>query len=163
MIIAVDPGEKNIGIAMFTYNEEKKMADLKVLKVVDRDTLWVNLAIAEDLLKEGHNHTFVIENFRVDTNIRQSKNANMFQWSEVQTVRVIGALEYAAFRMNNSKVVFQEPRILGMAKKWCDIPGAKKSHMPDEVSAYCHGAHYMIQQGMIGSVDQITKFGQESL
>lgn len=158
MILAFDPGEKNIGFAMFSYNAEEKMADLKALKVLSKRELYTILAMAEGLLKEGKKHTFVIENFRVDSRVRGVN----FQWSEMETIRVIGSLEYAAFRMNDSPVVFQEPRILGMGRKWCDLK-VNKGHIQDDVAAYMHGAYYMMSAGMIGGVSQIRKFGQESL
>lgn len=168
MIIAWDPGEKNIGCAMFSYNEEARTANLMFKRILTRDTMYKVLELAEGmLLNENQRHTFVIENFRIDPNNVANRNPRgrssaMFQWSEVETSQVIGALRYAAFRMNQSDVVMQEPGILAMGRKWCDFK-VPKGHIPDDVSAYIHGLHYMMKYGLINSTDDVIREGQTRL
>lgn len=169
MIIAFDPGDKNIGCAMFSYSEEEKKANLLFKRVLNRETLYSVLELAEKMLvgKPDVKHTFVIENFRIDPNNVANRNPRarssaMFQWSEVETSQVIGALKYAAYRMNNSDVVMQEPAILAMGRKWCDFK-VPKGHIPDDISAYIHGLHYMMKFGLIQSPDDVIREGQTRL
>jgi hypothetical protein len=87
----------------------------------------------------------------------------MYQWSEMQTIRQIGALEYAAFRMNNSPVTFQEPGVvLGAAKRWAPFPWPK-GHLPDDKSAYCHLFYWASKRNMVDTTDDILQNGQEKL
>lgn len=166
MIISWDPGEKRTGCCMFKYDEESKTANLILKEILGPKQVYETLELAEKLLKDGQQHTFVIENFRTDAlGIRSSRGRNaaaMFQWSEMETSQLIGTLKYAAYRMNNSPVVLQEPGILTMGRVWCDFP-VPKGHIPDDISAYIHGATYMMKQNMIGSVEDIIKHGQGRL
>lgn len=159
MILSFDPGEVNVGFCMFLYNEELRKADLKYMAVLTPEQTYEMLELAEGMLKPGQTHTFVIENFRIDQKVRGA----VFQWSEMKTVRLIGALEYAARRMNKSKVVLQEPGpVLSQARKWAPFKWPK-GHLPDDKSAYCHGAYYMMKYRYIDTVDDILQKGQEKL
>jgi hypothetical protein len=146
-----------------------RTADLKFIRILNTQEVYKTLELAEKMLPEGGTHTFVIENFRADVNNvsgRQgrTKSAGMFQWSEMKTSQLIGTLTYAAYRMNQSPVILQEPgQVLTMGRVWCDLPVPKKGHIPDDKSAYIHGAHYMMNAGLIDSVDDILKNGQERL
>ena len=171
MIIAWDPGEKNIGCAMFSYDEKERKANLLFKRILDRANMYGVLELAEKMLAGNENvkHTFVIENFRIDPNNVANRNVGrggrssaMFQWSEVETAQVIGTLRYAAHRMNQSDVVMQEPTILAMGRKWCDFK-VPKGHIPDDISAYIHGLHYMIKFGLIDSPDDVIRNGQTKL
>lgn len=169
MIIAWDPGEKNIGCAMFSYNEDEELANLLFKRTVNKPDMYKILEMAEKMLinQPGEKHTFVIETFRIDPNNvanrnPRARNSAMYQWSEVETSQVIGALKYAAYRMNQSHVVTQEPGILAMGRKWCDFK-VPQGHIPDDISAYIHGVHYMIKTGLITSTDQIIHAGQSRL
>lgn len=177
MIIAWDPGEKNIGCAMFSYNEDEELANLLFKRTVNKADMYKILEMAEKMLinQPGEKHTFVIENFRIDplditnrqasggrANPRRRTTGSMYQWDEVLTSQTIGALKYAAFRMNQSHVIMQEPGILTMGRKWCDFK-IPKGHLPDDISAYIHGVHYMIKAGLITSTDQIIHAGQSKL
>lgn len=161
MILAIDPGDVRIGFTMFSYNAEKRKADLRVKAIVTLEELYQMFAMAEAMLKQGQTHTFVCENFRTDTMVRGAQ----FQWNEMLTSQCIGAVKYAAYRMNNSEVVMQEPKVLAQARRWCDFPMPKNAngHIKDDVSAYIHGAHYMMSKRMINNVDDILKFGQETM
>lgn len=161
MIIAIDPGDVRIGFAAFTYDPSKRQADLRMKEIIDVEGLYERLNCFDGLTPPGTQHVFVVENFRVDSEVRGA----MFQWNEMLTSQVIGSVKYAAFRLNKSRVVIQEPAILAMARKWCDFPMPKRpsGHIKDDVSAYCHGAHFMMKANMIDTVKDILKFGQASL
>lgn len=178
LILSVDPGEKHIGFCMFKYMAESKKADLQAMAVLDGpQELFSLFATAEGL--GGQIETVVCENFRTrppenNTNPRgrspygRSQSGAVIStrdfWSEQLTIRVIGVCEYFAFRVG-AKFVTQEPQILAMGRKWCDfkVPQSPGSHIKDDISAYIHGAHYMMQRRMILGVEDILKFGQERI
>ena len=172
-IIAVDPGDKNNGIAYFTQQGEgvKGTADLKIKYVTDSDglsdfllTIWgiSQTKKAPEGVKNPSNMFFVIENFRVDTVARTGKNQAMFQWNEMLTSQSIGRVKLLA-RWINAPVFMQEPSaVWPMARKWCPFP-LPKGHPPDDASAFCHGAHFMKQNGLIPNADRITFNGQEKM
>lgn len=162
MILAWDPGDVRVGFAMAEHWPEKRKLDLKICQTVPAEEVYSMLGLAETLLEPGQKHTFVVENFRIDTKGR----GVTFQWNEMLTIRMIGALEYAAFRMNDSPVVMQEPgHVLGNAKRWAPFPWKKSydKHLPDHLSAYCHLANYAIKKGLIDTTDDILENGQEKL
>jgi hypothetical protein len=182
MIISVDPGEKNIGICLFKYDTEKKKADLRVKTILSGpEALFDVLAVAEGMVSAGSKiNTVVCENYRIrpvdESYNRKSPSRSPYGrsqsggistkdfWSEVLTIRVIGACQFFAYRVG-AEFVLQESRILAMGRKWCDfpVPQSPSSHIKDDISAYIHGVHYMVQQRMIRGVDDVTKFGQEKL
>jgi hypothetical protein len=157
---------------MATWQQEKRKLDLKMCRIIPATDVYAMLELAEKLLKPGQTHEFVIENFRIDDRDERrgypkygkSRNAGqMYQWSEMQTIRQIGALEYAAFRMNNSPVTFQEPGVvLGAAKRWAPFPWPK-GHLPDDKSAYCHLFYWASKRNMVDTTDDILQNGQEKL
>jgi hypothetical protein len=53
----------------------------------------------------------------------------------------------------------QEPSILANATKWGPWNYLPK-HIPDEKSAFLHGAHYMMKKRWINTVDDIRMIGQ---
>lgn len=177
MIISVDPGEKRIGFCIFKYDAETKKADLRTKVILDGPSeLYGLLSMAEGLGDKID--TVVVENYRirppVNPNPRgrapygRSQNGAMINakdfWSEALTIRVIGACEYFAQRIG-AQFVVQEAKVLAMGRKWCDFPVSQNpsTHIPDDIAAYIHGAHYMMSQRMIRSVDDIAKFGQERM
>lgn len=144
---------------MASYDEERRKLDLKICRIIQGSQVYDMLELAETLLQPGQTHTFVIENFRVDSEVRGA----MFQWSDMETSQMIGALKYAARRMNNSEVVVQEPGVvLGAAKRWAPFKWPK-GHLPDDKSAYCHLAYWAMKRGLIDTTDDILKKGQEML
>lgn len=159
MILSFDPGEVNVGFCMLQYDEAIRKADLRYMAILRPEQTFEMLELAEGLLKPDGTHIFVIENFRVDEKVRGAR----FQWSEMKTIRMIGALEYAARRMNKSPVILQEPGpVLSGARNWAPFRWPK-GHLPDDKSAYCHAAYYMMKRRMIDSVDDILDKGQEKL
>lgn len=133
------------------------------------------LIMVEGLAKPGQISTVVCENYRIradgdsDPTKRAAYGRSRYAaqkhdviskrdfWSEVKTIRVIGAAEFFAQRVK-AEFVIQEPAVLGMGRKWCDFPITTK-HIPDDISAYIHGAHFMMKSGLIRSVADISKFG----
>lgn len=160
-VFAFDPGEKNIGWAMFKYDAEKRKADLRRMTIIRGIESLFPILDTLDGLASKLDTTFVIENFRIDNVARTGRSAMKFQWSEMETIRIIGMVQYLAHRTKSS-IVFQEPRILNMGKRWCDFK-LPKGHIPDDKSAYIHGAHFMMNAGWIDTVDDILKNGQEKL
>lgn len=174
LIISVDPGEVRIGFCMFKYDPESKKADLRIKQILNGPSeLYDLLKVAQGL---GGVETIVCENYRTrppdNPNPRgrspygRSQGGGVISvkdfWSEQLTIRVIGACEMYA-QWQGAKFVTQEPKdVLPMGRKWCDYPVPKSStgHIKDDVSAYIHGAHYMMKRGMIRGVEDITKFGQ---
>lgn len=166
MILAWDPGDVRTGFAMFKYMEETKTADLLSLEILNTSQVYDMLELAEKMLGDGKQHTFVIEDFKADVmgikSGRGRSQAAMFQWNQMLTSQLIGTIKYAAHRMNRSPVILQESSILATGRVWCDFK-LPKGHIPDDKSAYIHGAHYMMKNRMIDTVDDIIKHGQGRL
>lgn len=172
-IFSFDPGDTNNGFCYFKYDTETKKADLRIMQVLSQSSLHDMLKVAWGVSQLKTETTddpternppemyFVVENFRVDSKSRGA----IFQWSEMETIRVIGAIELAA-KWCNAKFILQEPgEVWPMARKWA-IPYPFKKinvHPEDDKSAWCHGAKYMMKRRWIGTVDQITMFGQERM
>lgn len=167
-IIAIDPGDKNNGFAYFKQDDSG--VDLRLMKVCGpkelSELLLVIWGIGQarkatsdyDEFKNNPNDMyFVIENFRMDTHVRGA----VFQWNELHTSQMIGRVKLCAEWLD-APVFMQEPSILGMARKWSPIP-LPKGHIPDEKSAFLHGAHFMMTKGLIKTADEIRMFGQETL
>jgi hypothetical protein len=162
-LISVDPGDVNNGFCFFKYDATTRKADTRIMQVLSSDSLedylkimWgtVNSAPKEDP-PEVH---FVVENFRIDGHVRNK----VFQWSEVVTVRNIGKVQMVA-KWLGAKFTTQEPgNVLPMGRKWAPFK-LPKGHIPDDKSAWIHGAHYMMNMKWINTVDQITMMGQEKL
>jgi hypothetical protein len=161
-IFAWDPGETNTGFVYFKWNPETKLAETKIMKILNPKELddWLKvvwgLASAPEL-----DTTFVIENFRIDNARNQ-----FFQWSEVKTIRVIGKIEMMA-DWTGSKKKYQESGILAQGRKWAPailkVPKNPKTHIPDDKSAWIHGVKYMLDLQLIRTVDDVILFGQERL
>lgn len=168
-IIAVDPGDVNNGFCYFKHNSETKTADLKIMEVLGAKglgdvlkTLWHT---RENAKPDGprmnpHNMFFVIENFRMDSNVRGA----VFQWNELLTSQMIGRVRLCAEWLD-AQVYMQEPGpVLSMGRKTCSglfkIP---KGHIPDDQAAFMHGVHFMTSKKLIRTVNDITMFGQGKL
>lgn len=159
MILTWDPGDVRVGFAMASWDKERRKLDMKMCRIIPATEVYDMLELAEKLLPPDGQHEFVVENFRVDKEVRGA----MFQWSDMQTSQMIGALKYAARRMNNSPVTMQEPGVvLGAAKRWAPFKWPK-GHLPDDKSAYCHLAYYAMKRRLIDTTDDILEKGQEKL
>lgn len=160
--MAFDPGDKNNGFCMFAVDQEKPKADLRIKTILDPSALHSMLKVLWGTADTDDTRcVFVVENFRVDTMARGRTNQMTFQWNEVKTSRVIGKIELIA-DWTGSEIVYQEPRVLDMGKRWCDFK-VNKSHIQDDVSAYIHGAYYLMRNELVQTVEDISKFGQETM
>lgn len=158
-VFSFDPGDKNNGFCFISHDRETKLTDVKIMKILNpvelRSMLKVIWGLAED---PNVKCVFVVENFRIDTKIREAK----FQWNEVLTVRAIGWVELTA-EWTNSKLVIQEPNeVWPSARKWSPVP-LPKGHPPDDKSALLHGLHFMMKAKLISTPDSVTIFGQETI
>lgn len=157
-LVSVDPGDVNNGFCFFSYNTETKIADTKVMSVLDNTgldnylkTIWLTVS---SKIEEKPEIIFAVENFR-------TRKDKIFQWNEVITVRNIGKVQMLASWLD-AKCFLQEPgQVWPMARKWAPFP--IKKHPEDDKSAWCHGANLMMNLQWIRTVDQITFFGQERL
>ena len=140
------------------------MADLKIMQILSSKGLgdmlkviWGIGQVKSEIATSQPQLFFVVENFRMDSQVRGA----VFQWSELETSQMIGRVKLCAEWME-APVFMQEPAILAIRKK--DAPfSIPKGHLPDDKSAFLHGAHFMITKRLIETVDQITMFGQEKL
>lgn len=162
-LFSFDPGDKNNGFCYFKYDTEAKTADTKIMKIMTQDEIEDILKVAWGVSQSDAKPEiyFVVENFRVDT---KGRNV-MFQWSEMETIRIIGAIKLAA-KWCGASFILQEPsEVWPMARKWA-VPYPFRrinSHPEDDKSAWCHGAKFMMKYRWINTVDQVTMFGQERM
>lgn len=162
-IFSFDPGDKNNGFCYFKYDTETKKADLRIMQIMTQDEIEDILKVAWGVSQADPKPEiyFVAENFRVDSMGRGA----VFQWSEMETIRIIGAIKLAA-KWCGAKFILQEPgEVWPMARKWA-VPYPFKrinTHPEDDKSAWCHGAKFMMKCRWINTVDQITMFGQERM
>lgn len=163
MIIAIDPGSVNTGVAMFTVDEEKRKANLilKKIHVGDKEHEDLVQFIAK---KRDIQHTIVLENFQhaMATGNFRNKNSAQMAKDEAKTHALMKRFQGAATYAGH-KLVMQEPRILNMGRKWCDLKCPKSGHIPDDISAYIHGAYYLMGIKAIDSVRDIHKYGQGTI
>jgi hypothetical protein len=171
-IIAIDPGDTNNGFAYFKQDDSG--VDLKIMKVCGpkelSDLLRVMWGLGQANMarpdfdataKNPHSMFFVIENFRVDTHVRGKPDGAMFQWNEMFTSQMIGRVRLCAEWLE-APVFMQEPSILVQARRWSPI-SLPKGHIPDEKSAFLHGAHFMLTNRLIKTPEEVRMFGQETL
>ncbi|GHF92211.1 hypothetical protein [Streptomyces griseosporeus] len=165
-IISVDPGDVHNGFCYFKHNDETGKADLKIREVLSGKQLsdmlkviWGMAQVKEpgENEKNPFNMFFVVENFRVDTKSRGA----IFQWKEMLTSEAIGRVKLCA-EWAGAPVIMQEPSILPMGRKYSPWP-VPKGHIPDDISAFIHGTHFMITKRLIRTTDDITLFGQDRL
>ena len=125
MILGIDPGETT-GWALLS--SVGKLVDMGQVKY-DGLHKWLDSLSSEI-------ETVVIENFR----IRPGTN---FTWSEMKTIKVIGALEYRAACIH-ARVVFQEPSSYNIGSKWAGVTIPKNHDISHQVIAYAHATFYSV-------------------
>jgi len=76
------------------------------------------------------------------------KNAQV--WNRNETSMLIGALR-AYSRRHNINVVLQMSNILPMAEKHFQVPLPKNHDNSHKISAYLHGAEYLLREGVKSS------------
>lgn len=129
---SVDPGEKNIGFCTWNNNG----------LLIGKSILTPEEFMAMLLTSSGAVHTIVCEEWAHQPG--KTKGG-----SKATTARVIGWLElYAA--QNDINLVMQPPNDL---RVWALHAGVElpKGHIPDDDSAFIHGHHYFVDQGILSA------------
>lgn len=161
-LFAFDPGDKRNGFCWFKYDTESKIADLKIMSILDPEELNNMIKVIWGVkVARGDAEidiTLVCENFRV----RPENKTAKFGWNELHVIRSIGKVELLASLLD-CKLVLQEPsNVLAMGRKWVPFKVAA-GHLRDDHAAFIHGAHYMMAMKWFPTVDSITMFGQEKM
>jgi len=68
-------------------------------------------------------------------------------WSDFETVRVIGAIEFWAYA-KSATVILQLPNIKAIGYKWAGLSLAKAKRDSHERDAYVHGIYYLQKNGI---------------
>jgi len=68
-------------------------------------------------------------------------------WSKLDTVRVIGMIQYICYK-RDIELVLQDPGIKGIGYYWAGIPKAKQHKISHERDAYVHGVYYLQKNGV---------------
>jgi hypothetical protein len=128
-LVSFDPGETT-GVAEF--NEEgdlRKAGQFRFKELVD---YCENLSNVEYI---------VCEDFR----IRRSK-ATKFVGNRMETIQAIGVIRAAAQRLE-AEFILQDSSILPIAQKWTQVPLPKDHSASHWISAFNHGAYWLIRRG----------------
>ena len=131
MYVAFDPG-KTTGIASFEDDGSDRSKS-----VYTGDNLYVVLALLEKFHASNPIKHFIVEDFK----LREDKVYDLVG-QEGHADRAIGAIEYVAWQLK-VPITFQSSSILKTALKWARIK-PRAGHLPDELSAYAHGVHWLI-------------------
>lgn len=73
--------------------------------------------------------------------------SNQQAWSQLATVRIIGAIELYC-QMRNITLVLQEPNIKGIGYKWAGLTPPRNHNISHEMDAYVHGVYYLQKAGL---------------
>jgi hypothetical protein len=130
--LAIDPGHTT-GVAWFKENGDLDNADEftmeKVNDFLDQQiTNQIGLIICED--------------FRL-----YPWKSSQQSWSRLETVRIIGAIDYRAHQCG-IPIVYQDPAIKAIAYKWAGKTPAKNHSESHVLDAYVHGVYYLQKNGI---------------
>lgn len=131
-VVAFDPGH-SIGVA--TWNDNYEPTGMFAVSQEQLDDLLPELATAE---------IWVIEEYRVRNSKFNHEN------SKVDTIQVIGDIKGWARRHGRIRIVEQRSADRLIGAKWAHIK-VPKGHMPDDMSAFCHGYYYLRKNNLIKS------------
>lgn len=142
MYVAFDPG-KRTGIARF--NDDGSDINRGVLTEKHFLSYLQLLMRAQTLgehtgglvVPEDRPRAFIVEDFK----LREDKAYDLVG-QESHADRAIGAIELCAHALH-VPIYFQGSFILKTALKWARIKPVR-GHLPDELSAYAHGVHWLI-------------------
>lgn len=142
MFIAVDPGH-NVGVATF---REDGTDISKTIMSLDKFRDFLKM-VTESISKEEP-VTFIMEDF----SLRHDKAIDQ-TGSDMPASRCIGAVEMAATLFGTrSTIYWQKPGNLKGALKWAGFPELARKprswHCPDDIAAYAHGVHRLIDLGL---------------
>jgi hypothetical protein len=126
--LAIDPGETT-GYASFNTNGD----GIELGSCRDREQVYRMLA------KQRPN-VIIMEDYIINPNISHGN-------SKVETVRVIGAIEYYAW-LNDAKVILQPNTIKSIGYRWAGISKPKNHAISHEPDAYVHGVFYLQKNGI---------------
>ena len=134
MYLAFDPGGRT-GIAVFNSDG----SDENKSSLTEKNFLiYLNTLIS---FSDSQFNCFIVEDFR----LRQNKALDLVG-NDFIASQMIGAIKLVASSLN-VPIVFQSPSILPTALKWAGIPKSR-GHLPDELSAYAHGIHYLVKNNI---------------
>lgn len=68
-------------------------------------------------------------------------------WSRLDTVRLIGMIQYWCFKTNR-QLILQDPNIKTIAYMWAGLKKAGLHKNSHERDAYVHGVYYLQKQGI---------------
>ncbi len=95
-----------------------------------------------DWLTEQNPKIIVCEDFHLFPNKAQAQI-----WSDMETVRIIGAIEYFC-RINKIEFVLQKPNVKSIAYMWAGIKVPKNHAATHKTDAYVHGVYYLQKNGL---------------
>jgi len=133
--VSFDPGEKsNIGIAIFEpekgqviWYDQIRFENIQPTLDIIRQTSKILVIICEDYMIFKH-------------------KARAHIGSKVETIQAIGAIKAYALG-KHIEFVLQPASILEIAEKWTQVKMPKDHSISHSVSAFLHGAFYLIQNG----------------
>lgn len=128
--LAVDPGNST-GWAAFTKNGD----------IITFDTAKGREAVYQVLASQAP-ELLICEDYRLFP-----WKAKEQSWSSLETVRIIGAIEYYAW-LNKVEIVLQEPKIKKIGYLWAGITPPKNHALSHETDAYVHGVYYLQSKGV---------------
>ena len=134
MYAAFDPGGRT-GIAIF-YSDGSDLTKKSLTE--EHFLLYLQMLIK---VRDNTFNTFIVEDFR----LRQDKALDLVGNNFVAS-RMIGAIQLTAHILK-VPIVYQPSSILPTALKWAGIP-KPRGHLPDELSAYAHGIHYLVKNNI---------------
>jgi len=79
---------------------------------------------------------FVVENFRI-----RPEKAQSFSWDGMKVIRIIGAIEFAAYKLG-CEYILQEPSVKPIGYKWAGLSVPKDHSMSHQTDAWAHLVYY---------------------
>lgn len=130
--LAIDPGHTT-GCAWFS--EEGDLTKIEEFKL-DK----INLFLDEEITNKIS--MIIVEDYRL-----YPWKSSAQSWSRIETVRVIGAIDYRAHQCG-IPIVYQDPSIKGIGYKWAGKTKPKNHANSHVLDAYVHGVYYLQKNGI---------------
>lgn len=143
MYIAVDPG-KTVGVA--TFREDGTDIARKALDIDKFRTLlksfYFGVKDSDEKLR------FIVEDYKLRQDMALAQTG-----SDMPASKCIGAIEMIMTLLGEQSMIWwQRPSDLKGALKWAGYPELARKprtwHCPDDLSAYAHGVHRLIDLGV---------------
>lgn len=132
-ILAIDPGSKNVGYALYEHESKAENATLLRQGIVHYDSL------VDFLGTMGYVTHLVYEIYRIRPGGRQNVG------SDAKVIQAIGKLDMWSATLGIPSYT-QEPSILPMAAKIAGYT-LPRGHLRDDMSAVLHGAFWLRKRG----------------